>query len=954
MWKTLETKHFRITYYNQEEDIARHLAGVAEATYDRLVPSLGSAPSERTEIVLTDFSDSANGSATALPFNRVALYVTAPDDLSPLGDVDDWYLELFTHEFTHIIHTDTIRGIPSLLNRLMGKTFAPNQVQPRWVLEGLAVFEESRHTSGGRLRSSQWNMYMRADVLSGNVAPIDQMSNTPRRWPQGNIWYLYGSFFLRYIAETYGEDAIARMIADYGSQLIPYGFNRSIRRATGKTFEELYPAWIGALRRQYDAQASEIRARGLREGVRLTTGGQIAQKPRFIPKGAWTGHAGEVLYFRDDGHDTGGLWRVPLTRDARGVVIGAREDQRELMIRTSGVSTPSFLPDGGVLFSSVDVHNNLFSFYDLFRMAPGAVGTRGIEGNRTRLTDGWRADGPDVSPDGRRVVFASNHRGTTQLQIADLSEDGVTGARPLVRGEARGQAFAPRWAPDGQHVAYSAWERGGYRDIRYVDVKTGEVVRVTRDRAVDGGPTFGPDGTLYFHSDRTGVMNVYAWDPRTGRLRQVTNVVNGAYQPEISPDGKTLLYVGYTSAGFDLYAMALDESRFLEALPYADDRPPMPSVYAPSTAPARAYNPLETLRPRRYQLQIQPGTFGQASILTVAGDDIASHHSFVGTLTTEWERPEVQGSLAYSYERLPFDVGLRAFRSVAARTGYQLGANYKPVWAEEQVGGEVSLSYSLPRAFDGQSVALSYSYTRLGGDIPRPVDRLDPHETPSIPRLGMLASLHAGWSYSNVERYLWSVGGEKGFSVGANVDVADPWLAGDFSGVAATFSLAGYVRMPWRHHHTLGLRMAGGTGTGNLGGRGLFYVGGFMDLPIVDTVRNVLIQGGSGLRGYPPVALAGRNFALFNAEYRFPILNLDRGLSTLPIFLNRVSGAAFVDYGSAFDDPTTAKFKTGVGGEAWLDLTLGYFIQFTFRLGYAKGLASGGLDKTYFVAAVPF
>jgi outer membrane protein assembly factor BamA len=141
---------------------------------------------------------------------------------------------------------------------------------------------------------------------------------------------------------------------------------------------------------------------------------------------------------------------------------------------------------------------------------------------------------------------------------------------------------------------------------------------------------------------------------------------------------------------------------------------------------------------------------------------------------------------------------------------------------------------------------------------------------------------------------------------------------------------------------------------GDRGGRGPFYIGGFIDLPVVNVVRNYLIQGGIALRGYPVIAEVGSYYALLDAEYRFPIVNVDRGPSTLPIFLNRVSGAAFVDYGSAFDDARTAEFKTGVGAELWFDLTLGYVVGFTFRAGYAKGLASGGIDKTYFVAAVPF
>jgi outer membrane protein assembly factor BamA len=131
-------------------------------------------------------------------------------------------------------------------------------------------------------------------------------------------------------------------------------------------------------------------------------------------------------------------------------------------------------------------------------------------------------------------------------------------------------------------------------------------------------------------------------------------------------------------------------------------------------------------------------------------------------------------------------------------------------------------------------------------------------------------------------------------------------------------------------------------------------VGGFVDFPVINIVQNSLVQGGIVLRGYPVVAETGQDYALFNAEYRFPIVNVDRGPSTLPLFLNRINGAAFVDYGSAFNDAASAQFKTGVGGELWYDLTLGYILGFTFRTGYARGLASGGINKTYFVAAVPF
>src|SRR4029079_6851786 len=123
--------------------IAERVARLAESVDARLTGPLGHSSSGITEIVLTDDTDFANGSATGLPYNTIRLYVTAPDDMSPLNDYDDWYLELVTHEYTHILHIDNLSAFPAFLNAIIGKTFAPNQVQPRWIIEGLAVVEET-------------------------------------------------------------------------------------------------------------------------------------------------------------------------------------------------------------------------------------------------------------------------------------------------------------------------------------------------------------------------------------------------------------------------------------------------------------------------------------------------------------------------------------------------------------------------------------------------------------------------------------------------------------------------------------------------------------------------------------------------------------------------------------------------------------------------------------------
>src|SRR4029079_16312274 len=100
-------------------------------------------------------------------------------------------------------------------------------------------------------------------VLENNLASIDQISNVVRRWPQGNIFYLYGSYFIDWIAQTYGEKALREVPRDYGGQLIPWGIQRTIRRATGKTYDELYPLWVESMKRNYGEVAPAARRVGV-------------------------------------------------------------------------------------------------------------------------------------------------------------------------------------------------------------------------------------------------------------------------------------------------------------------------------------------------------------------------------------------------------------------------------------------------------------------------------------------------------------------------------------------------------------------------------------------------------------------------------------------------------------------------------------------------------------------
>jgi hypothetical protein len=942
VWQTFTTKHFQVHHHKGLEKIAQRVAEICESVHVRLSPVLGWEPKSRTQVVVTDDTDFANGSATSLPFNIVRLFVTAPDDLSPLADYDDWLTELITHEYTHILHTDHITGLPAIYDAIFGKVYSPNQTQPRWIIEGLAVLQESVYTSGGRNRSSIFDMYLRADVLEDNIARIDQISHNPRRWPQGNLWYLYGSHFLEYIQSIYGPDALRSVAADYGAQIIPFGINRSIHRATGKTYIELYEGWKTWMKTRYAAQEAAVEARGVREGMRLTYNGQEAWHPRYFPSGALAPGQRKVAFFRNDGHTTSGIYALDPSAPKK----------QQLLTRTSGASSPAFLPDGSLVYDSVEVSKKVYAFWELFyRDKNDLDGDEAVQGER--LTVALRANEPTVAPDGTHVAYVVNKQGTTYLYLSELVAGESTGTnthaltvpKKLFASERFEQVYTPRWSPDGKRIAFSSWTDGGYRDIKIIDVASGIVTEVTHDRALDTGPVFSPDGKkLYFSSDRTGIANIYQYTPATGVVKQVTNVVNGAYQPDVSPDGEHLAYVGYTHEGYDLFELALDDAKLLDALDYVDTRGPRPPAPAHLDLKPTPYNPWPTLRPYTWSFAFKPDAFGDAITVTTQGGDVVGHHAFGLTIGASFEKGEPSIDFAYLYRRLPFDMRVHGYRYIAPRGGYRFG-DKTPVWIEQTIGADTGIVIPFNRAFAAQNVALTYSFAQFRALDGFPKDVYDPYtRVPVFPQTGFIGALHLGYSWSNVQRFLWSVGAEKGFAFSVGIDYARRELASDFDLFVASYSAVGYFPMPWKRHHTLALHAQGAATAGDYARRGAFALGGYSDIPLPDAIRNLLFQPGIALRGYPPGAVYGDAYQLFNAEYRFPIVNVDHGVQTLPAFVERIYGNLLFDWGNAtFDHLDLRDMKKGIGVEVLTDFTIGYFTPLTLRIGFAYGLNEGGI-----------
>jgi Tol biopolymer transport system component len=143
-------------------------------------------------------------------------------------------------------------------------------------------------------------------------------------------------------------------------------------------------------------------------------------------------------------------------------------------------ASPSWLPGGEALVANgyQDDH------WSIFRARVG--------GERTWLTDHPASDvSPTVSPDGRRIAFASGRDGDMQLQLYVMNADGAN-LRRLTNDEF--WSGTPSWSPDGTKLAYGYTDGWNFSTLRILDLDTGESRALTNRNGRRSQPQWSWDG----------------------------------------------------------------------------------------------------------------------------------------------------------------------------------------------------------------------------------------------------------------------------------------------------------------------------------------------------------------------------------------------------------------------------------------------------------------------------
>jgi Tol biopolymer transport system component len=936
-WTTLETPHFLVHYHQGGGELAQHAARVAEDVHARLVPRFKWEPKQKTHLVLVDAMDEANGMSSPFPYNQMILYLTHPAGTEGFGltPVDDWLHLLITHEYAHTLQLDMVASLPEGVQNVLGRIYFPNLFQPVWLIEGLATYEETEQTAGGRGRSPGAEMVLRMAALENAFPGLDTMSVFPDSWPAGQVPYLFGESFTRFIAARYGRQKLAGISETYSGRWFPFLVDSTARKAVGEGYAELYREWRSSLRERYQKTHRALMAQGVTPSDALTRKGFVATAPEFSPDGS------RIAFAVVDGDEYPGIYLM--ARDGSG----QRKLTENVFPSSASGSGTAWSLDGSTLFTTrLEIERNTNAYDDLY-----AVDVR--TGRETRLTMGLRAKDPHASPDGRTLVFVTNRMGMTRIALLNLEvpRSGPAGEKEIVPVTPWGieQYETPRWSPDGTRIAVGIWQPGGKRDIRILDTAGRVIEEVTSDRAVDCGPAWSRDGsTLFFSSDRTGIFNIFAYELAAKRLLQVTNVVGGAFAPSAAPDGRTLAFSSYSSSGYDIHSITLDPSAWRPAEPYYERYPVEAYEDREVQTSERPYSPLSTVYPRFwlpwFGYSYESGTMVGAFTL---GQDVIQRHQYLAQALYGPKNGRFWYGLDYFYDGWYPTLHLHASDTDVTYGDFFADAQGTRDYVERERWLGASLITPLLKFGSQHAVTVGYERKDLSNlsDVPP-----WPGYTGELPAEGVLASARLGYQYNNSRRYTFSISPEDGRTIRAGVERFSRGLGSDFEFTKYSLDWFEFLNLPMKHH-VLQLRAFGGTSTGTPPPQGAYQLGGDNPGDITLSLDDQTVS----LRGYPANVLRGEKAFLGSLEYRFPVTNVEKGAGTTPFFYRRLHGAVFFEAGSAWNGgyAGSSDLRRSIGAEARLDMTFAFYLPITLRLVVARGLDESGETQAYLGLWVP-
>jgi Tol biopolymer transport system component len=524
-FRVLQTEHFDIYYYPEEEDATRHAARMAERWYARFSQVLHHSFAQRQTLVLyashphftqTNVTPGSPGEGVGGLAERIKSRIAMPF-ASGLGATD----HVLGHEIAHAFQIDIAKaaGQDAFL-------------MPGWFIEGMAEYlsvgPADAHTA----------MWVR-DAVAHDRLPTLEKLNDPSYFP-----YRYGHALWSYLTDEYGDDVLGQVLRSKAR-----GALARLADVTGVPVEELTKGWHVSMA-EPDRQRSNVAAPASLEAL-AADGARLHLAPALSPDGR------QLMFLSERDRLSLDLF---VADAATGAVI------RKVL---STAADPHFDSLQYIASSGAwDAAGRRFAMAALSGGNPVLVIVDAAAGDaRTEIPlDGLgEAYNPSWSPDGTRIVFSALKGGLSDLFIYNL----VTGTVEQLTADAFADLH-PAWSPRGDAIAFAtdrfttrlADLKFGDLRIGVLDLASGAVVPLQTDHAEakQVSPQWSPAAdAVYYISNSDGVSNVYRVGLASGDVRRVTDVSSGvsgitATSPALAVASKsgTLAFSVYRNGRYDI------------------------------------------------------------------------------------------------------------------------------------------------------------------------------------------------------------------------------------------------------------------------------------------------------------------------------------------------------------------------------------------------------------------
>ncbi|QDP86535.1 S9 family peptidase [Chryseobacterium sp. SNU WT5] len=171
----------------------------------------------------------------------------------------------------------------------------------------------------------------------------------------------------------------------------------------------------------------------------------------------------------------------------------------------------------------VDVAANVESAKDLLKGKPWDSPQRPFGGTEDFI---W-------TPDSSQLLYVTKPFSGAEYAFSTNTDvfayDVASGTIKNLTESNKGYDVSPRFSPDGKYLYWLSMERDGYEadknDLKIMDWKSGKITNLTKnwDESVTGSVFWSKDSkNIYFTSAWKGVKQLFALDPKTSKIQQIT------------------------------------------------------------------------------------------------------------------------------------------------------------------------------------------------------------------------------------------------------------------------------------------------------------------------------------------------------------------------------------------------------------------------------------------------